>query len=91
VVVTSVTATTADVVPEVDFTVTVASVVPPGNFTKFTVILLHEIEMLASLALAGPAHRTRTPEIISTTPAMAATTLALALRTTPPFILVCTN
>src|SRR5580658_10263968 len=79
------TGTIVDVVFEPAVTVTVASVVLPGKCTKFTVIVLHEMEMLASLALAGPAHNTRTPDTILTTPAMAAMTLALALRTTPPF------
>ena len=57
-----------------------------GNFTKLNVMVLQVMLMLASLAPAGPAHNTSTPEIISTMPAMAATILALALRTIPPFV-----
>jgi hypothetical protein len=67
------------------FTVTVTTVDPAGKLTKFTLIWLQEMAIEASFALAGPAHNTSTPETMSTTPAMAATTLALALRTTPPF------
>jgi hypothetical protein len=74
------------------FTVTVAGVGPgEGKSVKCTVMVVQLIEIVASLAPAGPAINTSTPANISTTPAMAATTLALALRTTPPFIVVCTH
>jgi hypothetical protein len=65
----------------------VTTVVPDvGKLTKLKVMVLQVMVTLASFALAGPAHKTSTPEIISTMPAMAATILALALRTIPPFI-----